>query len=80
MTLRALSIRGPDAEHHRQPQRVQTGGFFRPLFGRSKRGHPGLSNDTPPAQSTADTADRSRKDAVHRKGLTSAPASSLHDP
>jgi hypothetical protein len=33
-------IRGPDAGQSRQPQRVQPGGFFRPLFGRSKRGHP----------------------------------------
>ena len=33
-------IRGPGAEQGRQPQRVQPGGFFRPLFGRSKRGHP----------------------------------------
>jgi hypothetical protein len=32
-------IRGPDAKRGRQPQRVQPGGFFRPLFGRSKRGH-----------------------------------------
>jgi hypothetical protein len=32
-------IRGPDAGQSRQPQRVQPGGFFRPLFGRSKRGH-----------------------------------------
>jgi hypothetical protein len=40
MTLRALPIRGPGAEQDRQPQRVQPGGFFRPLFGRSKRGHP----------------------------------------
>jgi hypothetical protein len=31
----------PDAEQRRQPQRDQPGGFFRPLFGRSKRGHPG---------------------------------------
>jgi hypothetical protein len=38
-------IRGPDAEQHRQPQRVQPGGFFRPLFGRSKRGHPGRMRD-----------------------------------
>ena len=35
-----VAIRGPDAKHRRQPQRVQPGGFFRPLFGRSKRGHP----------------------------------------
>jgi hypothetical protein len=40
MTLRALAIRGPDAGQSRQLQRVQPGGFFRPLFGRSKRGHP----------------------------------------
>jgi hypothetical protein len=40
MTLRALPIRGPDAKHRRQPWRVQPGGFFRPLFGRSKRGPP----------------------------------------
>jgi hypothetical protein len=40
MTLRALPIRGPEAERRRQPQRVQPGGFFRPFFGRSKRGHP----------------------------------------
>jgi hypothetical protein len=33
-------IRGPDAEQARQPKRDQPGGFFRPLFGRSKRGHP----------------------------------------
>ena len=32
-------IRGPAAGQRRQPQRVQPGGFFRPLFGRSKRGH-----------------------------------------
>jgi hypothetical protein len=36
-----VPIRGPDAEQHRQPQRGQSGGFFRSLFGRSKRGHPG---------------------------------------
>jgi hypothetical protein len=35
-----VAIRGPDAKQRRQPQRVQPGGFFRPLFGRSKRGHP----------------------------------------
>jgi hypothetical protein len=35
-----VPIRGPEAEQCRQPQRVQPGGFFRPLFGRSKRGHP----------------------------------------
>jgi hypothetical protein len=35
-----VPIRGPGAEQDRQPQRVQPGGFFRPLFGRSKRGHP----------------------------------------
>jgi hypothetical protein len=40
MTLRALPIRGPDAVQRRQPQRVQPGGFFRPLVGRSKRGPP----------------------------------------
>jgi hypothetical protein len=34
-----VPIRGPEAEQRRQPQRVQPGGFFRPLFGRSKRGH-----------------------------------------
>ena len=33
-------IRGPVAGQDRQPQRVQPGGFFRPLFGRSKRGPP----------------------------------------
>jgi hypothetical protein len=35
-----VAIRGPGAEQVCQPQRVQPGGFFRPLFGRSKRGHP----------------------------------------
>jgi hypothetical protein len=35
-----VAIRNPDAEQRRQPQRVPPGGFFRPLFGRSKRGHP----------------------------------------
>ena len=35
-----VPIRGPDAGQSRQPQRVPPGGFFRPLFGRSKRGHP----------------------------------------
>jgi hypothetical protein len=35
-----VAIRGLDAGQSRQPQRVQPGGLFRPLFGRSKRGHP----------------------------------------
>jgi hypothetical protein len=44
-------IRGPGAGQSRQPQRVQPGGFFRPLFGRSKRG-PTVGSDRQEVRST----------------------------
>jgi hypothetical protein len=70
-------IRSPDAGQGRQPQRVQPGGFFRPLFGRSKRGHPtgNTGRIAPARQEVAHVLSNSHSIVSRQKGpIRSHPA------